>query len=74
MHTGMYLHTLRRALIYEPSAYMWQTRKINYRSCKQYVYWMSGLGFAFVRKISSPLSIRNKQTCWIFLIFFSLKP
>jgi len=70
----MYLHTLRRALIYRLSAYMWQTRKINYRSHKQYFYWLSWSKSAFLQKISFPLSIRSKETCWIFMIFFCLKP
>lgn len=35
---------------------MCQTGKINYRSPKQYLYWLSWLEFAFVRKISFPLS------------------
>lgn len=69
----MCLHSPRRALIDGLSAWMCQTGKINYRSPKQYLYWLSRLEFAFVGKISFPLSITNKQTCCIFLIFFSLK-
>lgn len=69
----MCLQSPRRALIDGLSAWMCQTGKINYRSPKQYLYWLSWLEFAFVRKISCPLSITNKQTCCILLIFFSLK-
>lgn len=52
----MCLHSPRRALIDGLSAWMCQTGKINYRSPKQYLYWLSWLEFAFVRKISFPLS------------------
>lgn len=69
----MCLQSPRRALIDGLSAWMCQTGKINYRSPKQYLYWLSWLEFAFVRKISCPLSITNKQTWCILLIFFSLK-
>lgn len=41
IYTGTYLHTLRRALIYGLSAYMWQRRKIICWSYKQYFYWLS---------------------------------
>lgn len=73
IHIGTCLHSPRRALIDGLSAWMCQTGKTNYRSPKQYLYWLSWLEFAFVRKINFPLSITNKQTCCIFLIFFSLK-
>lgn len=69
----MCLQSPRRALIDGLSAWMCQTGKITYRSHKQYLYWLSWLEFAFVRKISFPLSITNKQTRCILLIFFSLK-